>query len=156
MSTPAMPHILVLTLDDEFDPDCPKFWTDAELTCPYEPSELMPCAMWTPCGCEPVAYEQDNGYFEGLRSDHSWIDPLVGHPGLGPCPRSALGYHAYWEGDPCRPSDECWPTKHAEIDDVDEAARDLHLGPGRYAVRPWCDDETLRLEFQAELPGGAE
>lgn len=136
------PHVLTLWLDDEFDPEMPSWWDRAELACPHEPSELMPCAVWTTCGCEPVAYEAAESYV----LDDDETDPLIGHPGLGPCPRSATGAHHYWEGEPNRPDAECWPTLHA--DDLDDAARELNLPPGRYEVSPFSDGDggmTLTL-----------
>jgi len=143
------PHILILTPDpDEYDEDCPDFWTNAELICPHEPSESMPCAVWAPCGCRPVAYEDDWGD-PGIDDDD--VDPLTRFTG-GPCPRSALGAHYYWEGEPSRPAAECWPTEHV---DLNVAAWELHVGPGIYTVHPWCLDDVLRLELWPWVQGAA-
>jgi hypothetical protein len=96
------PHVLTLRLvHDEFDPDTPNYSDDADLTCPYEPSGRMPCAMWEPCGCDPVAYEQQDQYW--VDDPGITLDPAIGNPGSGPCPSSATGEHRYIEGEPCRP-----------------------------------------------------
>lgn len=128
------PHILTLSIDpDDYDETCPNFWTEVELACPYEPSSRMPCAVWTPCGCE---------YAESELYDPDWSEA-----GEGPCWISGTGVHHYYDGEPQRPWKECWPTEHAEVNDLNEAAWDLNIGPGTYKVFPWCDDGTLRFDL---------
>lgn len=151
MSTARIPHILTLSQSNAEDWDGPGVneWDDLDLTCLHEASELMPCAVWVSCGCEPVDYEQDD--YLPWSGDDSEIDPLIGNPGSGPCPRSATGEHHYWEGEACRPDAECWPTKHADLDALREAAQDLALPPGRYEVFPAPDGDggmTLSLDPQ--------
>lgn len=158
MSAAALniPHILILSQsnpDDWDSPDGVNEWDDVEITCLHEPSELMPCAVWVRCGCEPVVYEDfETGWYWGLELDE--IDPLIGHPGQGPCPRAASGEHRYWEGEPCRPDAECWPVRHADVDALRDAATDLALPPGRYEVFPRPDGDG-GMELPLSPSGGA-
>lgn len=138
-----LPHILTLKLTyDEFDPAAPLYTDDAELTCPYEQSPLMPCALWEPCGCDPVGYEQSE-WQECQRS--SGADPVVWHPDSGPCPWSASGEHRYIEGLPNRPVAKCWITDGE--DEVGDLARRRGWGPGVYAVRVWWDGDWIGVEL---------
>ncbi len=124
-----LPHTLILArLYDELDPDEPQCWDTAELTCPHDPSALMPCAVWTPCRCKPLAHETD---WEG--------------EGGGPCAESATGEHHYFEGEPQKPEAACWAVDHA--DGLKDAAWNLDLLPGRYMVRPWHEWGVLRLDL---------
>lgn len=128
-----LPHALKLSLTGDYDPDEPGWWDAAELICPHNPpTELMPCAVFVPCGCTPVSYEFDNWYHRYVGDDE--IDPLIDPGALGPCPQSATGAHHYAEGEPNRPAAECWPKLHVE--DLDEAATELGLPPDVYAVWP--------------------
>lgn len=104
------PHTLTLTTADgtPYDGEGVDRWDHAELACPYNPpTELMPCATWDPCRCEPVT---DMG------------------TGTGPYPRSATGTHRYIEGEPTRPVAECFAV--AWESEVVERAFELRLAPG--------------------------
>lgn len=129
------PHVLTLRLvDDDYDPECPNFWDEAELTCPHiPPTATMPCAVWDLCGCKPKTAEITN------------VDWGIGS---GPCPTSAIGVHHYYEGEPQKPLAECWPVEHA--DELDHVARELGLPPGTYFVIPHCVNDALQLEVVAD------
>lgn len=89
----------------------------------------MECATWgVLCKCPPDLDEADRD-------------------GEGPCPTSATGVHRYFDGDPHRPIAECW-TRHYSAE-LQDAAWELDLPPGRYTVHPWCDGDWPRLDLMA-------
>jgi hypothetical protein len=124
-----LPHLLTLANDEDHDPDMPMSWTSATLTCPHQPPfPAMPCAVHGGrCGCPPGTDEQTDDWGGGR----------------GPCPTSPTGEHVYFEGEPLAPQAECWAVHHAE--GLEDAARNLSVGPGSHEVWPRHIDGCIEL-----------
>lgn len=118
---PELAHTLILSTADTRPGTAGTgpYWDTAELICPHQPpTELMPCAAQTPCGCHPTA-------------------DLCAHPdALWPRSHHPVG------GVMCRPVAECMTANRP----VEDAADELGLPPGRWSVRPSWDGQ-LRLEI---------
>lgn len=120
------PHVLTLTARSghRASVEHPHRWDHAGIACPCQPpSALMPCAVWSPCGCPPS--ELDGGQ-------------------LGLCRNSETGEHRYFDGEPGRPTAECFAVQWD--DELPGAASDLDLPVGIYLVHPYWDD-GLRLRL---------
>lgn len=133
--TARLPHTLILSTwgGEPYDGEDAHRWDHAEIECPHQPAtEIMPCALWQPCGC-PDAFTDMVNYERDIEV------------GGGSCPRSATGPHHYLDGEPHRPVASCWVLDwEAEIA---ERAFELGLMPGTHLVRPWWDGDAVQLEL---------
>lgn len=115
---PRRPHTLHVRREPGADPDEVTY----SITCPEPASYDRPCVMFLPCGCDDIV--DDNQ----------------------PCPKSPTGRHEYIETIAAlgHRTLQCYP---ANADRLHEAASELGLAPGDYAV-DWDCPEASQLDLE--------